>query len=104
MHARRFRTSAFAERDRIGGTRKKKGRRRPRAILRREVHAAREIQEAQRGEHGLHQALHCGLDLGDLRQLGSGILEVAQELLVGLEGFGFLASLFQDLPQIKLRQ
>jgi hypothetical protein len=29
---------------------------------------------------------------------------VAQELLVGLEGFGFLASLFQDLPQIELRQ
>jgi hypothetical protein len=29
---------------------------------------------------------------------------VAQELLVGLEGFGFLASLFQDLPQTELRQ
>jgi hypothetical protein len=29
---------------------------------------------------------------------------VAQELLARLEGFGFLASLFQDLPQIELRQ
>ncbi len=80
------------------------GNQKPRATLRREFHAAREILEAQRDEHGLHQALHCGLDLGDLRQLGSGILEAAQELLVGLEGFGFLASLFQDLPQIELRQ
>jgi len=80
------------------------GNQKPRATLRREFHAALEILEAQRGEHGLHQTLHCGPDLGDLRRLGSGILEVAQELLARLEGFGFLASLFQDLPQIELRQ
>ena len=73
-------------------------------LLRGEVHAAQEALEAQRGERGLHQAFHCGPGLSDLRQLGSGMLEVAQEFLVGLESFGFLASLFQDFPQIELRQ
>jgi hypothetical protein len=71
--------------------------------LRREVHAPPEAWEAHRGERGLLQAFQRGPGLGDLRQLGSGILEVAQEFLVGLEGLGLLAGLFQDFPQIELR-
>ncbi len=63
-----------------------------------------EALDRQTSQRGLLQAFHCGPGFVDLRQLGSGILEVAQEFLIGLEGFGFLAALFQDFPQIELRQ
>jgi len=104
MYASRFRNCVCTERHRIGGARKKRGSQWLRATLRREVHAAQEALEAQTGGRGLHQAFHRGPGLGDLRQLSSGILEVAQEFLVGVDGFGFLAGLFQDFPQIELRQ
>jgi hypothetical protein len=49
MHASRFRNCAFAERSSIGGARKKGGSQRPRAALRREIHAAQEALEARVG-------------------------------------------------------
>jgi len=82
----------------------KRGSQRLRASLRREVHAAQKALEAQRRERGLLQAFHCGAGFGDLRQPGCGVLEVAEEVLVGPEGFGSLAGLLQHLTQVKLAQ
>ena len=42
--------------------------------------------------------------VGNLRQPGGGVFEVAQEFLVGVDGLGFLAVPFQELAQVKLRQ
>jgi len=47
MSASRFRNCAFAERNRIGGARKKWGSQKPRATLRREIHAAEGVLEAR---------------------------------------------------------
>ena len=104
MYASRFRECVCTERNRMGGTRKKWASQRPRATLRREVHAAQKALEAQRGERELLQAFHRGAGFGDLRQLSCGVLEVAEEVLVGPEGFGSLAGLLQHLTQVKLAQ
>jgi len=47
MHVSRFRNCAFAERNRIGGARKKWESQKPRVNLRREIHAAQECLEAR---------------------------------------------------------
>jgi len=64
MYASRFGSFVCAERNRIGGARKKWESQRPSATLLREVHAALVALEAQRGERGLHQAFHRGPGLG----------------------------------------
>ena len=46
MHASRFRNCVYAERDRIGGERKKRGSQKTRATLRREVHEPQEVLQA----------------------------------------------------------
>ena len=45
------RNSVCGERNRIGGARKKRGSQKPRATLRREIHAAQEVLEARVGAH-----------------------------------------------------
>jgi hypothetical protein len=52
----------------------------------------------------LHQALQGSAGFGNLRQLGVRVFEMAQEFLVGGDGLGFLAGLFQDFPQIEVCQ
>jgi hypothetical protein len=53
MYASRFRNCLCAERNRIGGARKKRGSQKPRATLRQEVHAAQEVLEARVGAPGV---------------------------------------------------
>jgi hypothetical protein len=52
MYASPFRDCAFAERNRIGGARKKKRSQKTWGTLRREVHAAQEVLEARVGAQG----------------------------------------------------
>lgn len=47
LYARRFRNCVCTERNRIGGTRKKRGSQKPRAILRWTIHAAQRVLEAR---------------------------------------------------------
>ena len=47
MYASRFRSCAFAERNCMGGRRKKWGSQKTRATLRREIHAAQKVLEAR---------------------------------------------------------
>ena len=49
MHASRFRNCVYTERNRIGGRHEKRGSQKLLATLRREVHAAQEVLEAQVG-------------------------------------------------------
>ena len=47
-------------------------------------------------------ALQGGAGFGNLRQLGSRVLEVAQEFLIGVDGIGFPAGLLENSSQVKL--
>jgi hypothetical protein len=49
MYASRFRNCVCAERNRIGGAHNKRGSQKPRATLRREIHAAQEFLKARAG-------------------------------------------------------
>ena len=55
MYASRFRNCVCAERNRTGGAGKKRGSQRPRATLRREVHAAQEFLKARAGPRPAEQ-------------------------------------------------
>jgi hypothetical protein len=59
MYASRFRNCVCTERNRIGGARKKWGSQRPRATLRREIHAAQEFLDARVG--GVNQGENYSL-------------------------------------------
>jgi hypothetical protein len=65
IHASRFRNCAFAERNRIGGPRKKRGSQKTRATLRRDVHAALEALEARGGAKQVRrEAAQAKADVG----------------------------------------
>ncbi len=54
------------------------------------------------GDQKLEKTLQGGLRFGDLRQASCGILEMAQEFLVEVEGIGFLSFLLKDFGKIEL--
>jgi len=88
MYASRFRNWVCAERNRIGGARKKWGSQRAREILRRKVHAAQEVLETRVGARGLFQL--CVLRLRFLQDgdVGVGVSPEREEILIGGAGFG----------------
>ena len=88
MYASRFRNCVGAERNRIGGARKKRGSQKTRATLRREVHAAQMALEARAGARGLSQL--CVFRLGFLqdRNIRVGVFPERKEVLIGGAGFG----------------
>ena len=86
MYASRFRDCAFAERNSIGGARKKEGSQRARATLRREIHVAKEALEARVGARGLFQL--CVFRLGFLQHgnIRVGVFPEREEILIGGAG------------------
>jgi hypothetical protein len=91
MHAGRFRDCVCAERNRIGGARKKRGSQRPRGTLPREIHVAQEGLEARGGARVSFQL--CVFRLGFLQDgdVGVGVLPERKEILIGGAGFGRVA-------------
>ena len=65
MYASRFRNCVCAERNRIGGARRKWGSQRPRATLRWEIHAAQEVLETRVGAQGVKRGSYLQERHGD---------------------------------------